>query len=63
MNQNLTERAQQVIATARHEALSLNHAYAGTEHILLALLNSDFRESASLFSAFGVDARKFASEF
>lgn len=58
MNQNLTERAQQVIATAKREALSLNHTYAGTEHILLALLNSDFSEATGLFSVFGVDTRQ-----
>lgn len=38
----LTPRAQQLITQAQLEAQKLNHTYCGTEHILLAMLNSDF---------------------
>jgi hypothetical protein len=58
MNENLTERARQVIAAAKHEALSLSHPYIGTEHLLLGLLAVDSREIAGLLSAFGVSARQ-----
>ena len=35
MNYNFTDRTRKVLALAREEALSLNHDYVGTEHILL----------------------------
>ena len=36
---NLTPRAQQVLALARKEADRFNHNYVGTEHILLGLIS------------------------
>jgi hypothetical protein len=56
MNQNLNEKARQVIATARQEALSFNHSYIGTEHLLLALMRAEFRETAGVLITFGADA-------
>jgi Clp amino terminal domain, pathogenicity island component len=56
MNQNVNERARQVIAAAQYEALSFNHSYIGTEHLLLALMRAEFRETAGVLNAFGVDA-------
>lgn len=37
----LTPRAKQIVAQSWQEAQSLGHNYIGTEHLLLALLNSD----------------------
>ena len=38
MKHPFTPQADQILADARREARQLNHAYVGTEHILLALL-------------------------
>lgn len=44
MFERMTDRARQVVVRAQEEARSLNHAYIGTEHILLGLL----RESETI---------------
>lgn len=38
---NFTERVRSTLAQAREHAVSLGHEYVGTEHILLALLQSE----------------------
>lgn len=38
---NFTERVRSTLANAREHAVSLGHEYVGTEHILLALLQSE----------------------
>lgn len=38
---DFTERVRHTLARAREHAIELNHEYLGTEHILLALLESD----------------------
>ncbi|MEN8144243.1 MAG: ATP-dependent Clp protease ATP-binding subunit [Gemmatimonadota bacterium] len=38
MNYNFTDRVRRVLATAREEAIRLQHDYVGTEHILLGLV-------------------------
>src|SRR6266478_2718645 len=48
---NFTERVRKVLADAREEALSLQHEYVGTEHILLGLVRD-----AGLVQAEGVGA-------
>src|SRR5258708_6946945 len=35
---NFTERVRKILADAREEALSLQHEYVGTEHLLLGLI-------------------------
>ena len=37
---NFTERVRQTLGRAREHAVALNHEYTGTEHILLALIES-----------------------
>jgi ATP-dependent Clp protease ATP-binding subunit ClpC len=37
---NFTERVRRALSRAREEAIALRHAYVGTEHILLALLEA-----------------------
>ena len=38
---NFNEEAQTVLINAKEEMLKLGHPYIGTEHLLLAILNSD----------------------
>jgi predicted dehydrogenase len=38
MEENLTPRAQQVLAIARNESERLNHSFVGTEHLLLGII-------------------------
>jgi ATP-dependent Clp protease ATP-binding subunit ClpA len=41
MFERFTTQARGVVVDAQHEARQLNHAYIGTEHLLLALLRED----------------------
>ena len=40
MQKRYTKNAQKAIDNAKRQAVSLGHNYVGTEHILLALLNT-----------------------
>lgn len=50
----LNERAQQVLGLAREEALSFNHQYIGTEHLLLGLLREHEGLAAQALQQLGV---------
>jgi ATP-dependent Clp protease ATP-binding subunit ClpA len=51
----LNEHAQHVLALAREEALSFNHHYIGTEHLLLGLLREQPGIAAQVLSSFGIE--------
>lgn len=50
----LTDRARAVMVLAEQEARALNHAYVGTEHILLALARQEDAVSAKVLQNLGV---------
>ena len=52
---NLTPRAQQVLALARKEADRFNHNYVGTEHILLGLIKLGQGVAVSVLQNMGLD--------
>ncbi|HPA78531.1 MAG TPA: Clp protease N-terminal domain-containing protein, partial [Kiritimatiellia bacterium] len=52
---NFTPRAQQVLHLARKEADRFNHAYVGTEHILLGLIALGHGVAINVFNAMGID--------
>ncbi len=52
---NLTPRAQQVLALARKEADRFHHAYVGTEHILLGLIKLGQGVAVSVLQKMGLD--------
>jgi Clp amino terminal domain, pathogenicity island component len=52
----LNEPAQQVLAFAREEALSFNHSYIGTEHLLLGLLRQEGGLAALALNQLGVSS-------
>ena len=51
---NYSQRARAVLSAAREEALRLNHAYIGTEHVLLALVDETGGVAARVLSSLGV---------
>ncbi len=51
----LTDRARSVMSLADEEARRLNHAYVGTEHILLALARQEEAVSAKVLANLGAD--------
>ncbi|HJT56344.1 MAG TPA: Clp protease N-terminal domain-containing protein [Ktedonobacteraceae bacterium] len=51
----LNEHAQHVLTLAREEALSFNHHYIGTEHLLLGLLREQQGIAAQVLSSFGIE--------
>ena len=51
----LNEHAQQVLVLAREEALSFNHQFIGTEHLLLGLLRERGGLAALALEKLGVD--------
>ncbi|GCE25714.1 hypothetical protein KDA_11980 [Dictyobacter alpinus] len=52
---NLTGRAVKVLALSQQEARQLNHAYVGTEHLLLALLREGHGLAATVLKEQGVE--------
>ncbi|NUN92547.1 MAG: ATP-dependent Clp protease ATP-binding subunit [Verrucomicrobiae bacterium] len=52
---NLTPRAQQVLALARKEADRFNHNYVGTEHLLLGIIKLGQGVAVSVFSRLGLE--------
>src|SRR4051812_11211539 len=54
---NFTERVRQTLARAREHAFALGHEYTGTEHVLLALLESE-GVGAYVLQHMGVDRAK-----
>jgi ATP-dependent Clp protease ATP-binding subunit ClpA len=51
----LTPRAKKVLDFAQREAISLDHSYIGTEHILLGLLDEGSGVAARVLVDFDVD--------
>ena len=56
-----TERARHVLALAQEEAQRLNHAYIGTEHLLLGLLRESEGVAARALDTFGVQLPRVRS--
>ena len=50
----MTERAKKVSEVAVEEARSFQHAYVGTEHLLLGLLHADDGVTVQVLDGFGV---------
>ena len=57
-----TPRAKQVLELALREALSLNHNYIGTEHILLGLARENQGVAARILLDFDADSEKIRDE-
>ena len=55
------EGSRKVLALAQEEAVHLNHAYVGTEHLLLGLLWARYGIAARVLSRLGVDLSKTRS--
>src|ERR671925_452144 len=62
MFERFTERARQVVVLAQEEALSLNHNYIGTEHILLGLVRENEGVAARILLDFDADSEKIRNE-
>jgi ATP-dependent Clp protease ATP-binding subunit ClpC len=52
---NITPRAQQILALARKEADRLNHNYVGTEHLLLGLIELERGVAVDSLRKMGLD--------
>ena len=59
---NFTPRVQQVLALARKEAARFNHAYVGTEHILLGLIKLGQGVAVSVLERMGLDLESVREE-
>ena len=59
---NLTPRAQQVLTYAKKEAIRLNHAYVGTEHLLLGLLKLNQGLAINVLKKMVIDISLLAKE-
>jgi ATP-dependent Clp protease ATP-binding subunit ClpC len=53
--ERFTDRARRVVVLAQEEARLLNHAYIGTEHILLGLMAEEESIAARALTQLGVD--------
>src|SRR5689334_18073575 len=51
---NFTPRAQQVLALAKRESERFNHAYVGTEHLLLGIIKLGQGTAVSVLGRIGV---------
>ena len=58
---NVNEEAQTILNNAKKEMIGLGHPYIGTEHLLLAILNSDSNICDRL-SEYGLEYDNFKSE-
>lgn len=58
----LTDRARSVMSLADEEARRLNHAYVGTEHLLLALARQEDVVSAKVLANLGADIDTLRTE-
>jgi ATP-dependent Clp protease ATP-binding subunit ClpC len=56
-----TERVRKVLTLAQEEALRLNHAYIGTEHLLLGLVREGEGVAAKVLSSLGIELAKVRS--
>jgi hypothetical protein len=62
MTHSLTNQSRKVLALASRAARSLNHAYVGTEHILLGLIEERSAGVADVLATFQIDAKKILAE-
>ena len=62
MTHSLTNQSRKVLALANEAARSFNHAYVGTEHILLGLVDEHSAGLAAVIETFGIDADKIYAE-
>jgi len=62
MSHSLTHESRNVLALAQQAARSFKHAYVGTEHILLGLLEDSSCGIADLLAAFGITAEQVRAE-
>ena len=58
----LTERAKRVLANAQEEAIKLNHAHIGTEHLLLGLIQEEEGIAAKVLESFGLSTDKIREQ-
>ncbi|MHC4517001.1 MAG: M56 family metallopeptidase, partial [Planctomycetota bacterium] len=58
----MTDRARSIMQLAEQEARTHNHAYVGTEHILLALAHDSDAVSAQVLANLGVDSDTLRAE-
>src|SRR6516225_10080290 len=59
---DFTPRAQEVLALARKEAKRLNHAYVGTEHLLLGLIELGQGVAVNVLQKMGLDLESVRME-
>ncbi len=62
MFDRFTDRARKVMALARKEALSFNHNFIGTEHILLGLIQEGSGVAANVLKNLGAEIDKIRRE-
>jgi hypothetical protein len=62
MRRRLSNNAQQVMMLAGQHARRLNHAYVGTEHILLGLMSEQSGQIADLLSSLGAGPTRMEQE-
>ena len=62
MFEKFTDRSRKAMALANEEAYRLNHAYIGSEHILLGLLEEGSGVAATVLKNLDVDSRKVRRE-
>jgi len=58
MYESFTDRARKVIQLADSEAVSFNHEYIGTEHVLLGLIKEGSGVAANALKFLGIDLQK-----
>ena len=59
---DFTPRAQEVLALALKEAKRLNHAYVGTEHLLLGLIKLGQDVAVNVLERMGLDLERVRIE-
>src|SRR5262245_64527947 len=59
---DFTPRAQEVLALALKEAKRLNHAYVGTEHLLLGLIKLGQGVAVNVLQRMGLDLERVRME-
>src|SRR5262245_15637683 len=62
MYERFTDRARKVMQLANQEAQRFNHAYLGTEHILLGLVKEGAGVAATVLNSLGIDLQRLRRE-
>jgi ATP-dependent Clp protease ATP-binding subunit ClpC len=62
MTHSLTNQSRKVLALANEAARSFNHAYVGTEHILLGLIEESSSGMSDVLEALGIEANEIRTE-